>query len=160
MNWLDIFLIAILFFSVIMGLKQGLISSLLSMAGFVLGLALAARYYRVLAGILSFIPQETVAKVTAFLLILFAVSLVAGLVAWIAKSAVHAVMLGWLDHLGGAIFGFISGAYFLGVILAFVVRFSVLGLQQTINSSALAHVLLSLPFIRPLLTSASLPQLN
>ncbi|MDO8636712.1 MAG: CvpA family protein, partial [Dehalococcoidia bacterium] len=151
MDWLDIVIIALLFFSVIMGLKQGLISSLLSMAGFVLGLALAARYYSVLAGKLSFIPQETIAKVTAFLLILFAVSLAAGLLAWIAKSAVHAVMLGWLDHLGGAVFGFISGAYFLGGILAVVVRFSVLGLERTINSSALAQVLLSLPFISSLL---------
>jgi len=143
-----------------MGLKQGLISSLFSMAGFVLGLALAARYYRNLAGILSFIPQETIAKVTAFLLILLAVSLAAGLLAWIAKIAVHAVMLGWLDHLGGAVFGFISGAYFLGGILAFVVRFSALGLEQTINSSALAQVLLNLPFISPLVSSTPLPQLH
>lgn len=130
------------------------------MAGFVLGLALAARYYRNLAGILSFIPQETIAKVTAFLLILLAVSLAAGLLAWIVKSAVHAVMLGWMDHLGGAVFGFLAGAYFLGGILAFIVRFSVLGLEQTVNSSALAQVLLNLPFISPLVSSAPLPQLH
>lgn len=127
------------------------------MAGFVLGLILAAGFYRDLAAILSFIPQETIAKIVAFMLILFAVSLAAALLAWIIKSIVHAVMLGWLDHLGGAVFGFLLGAYFLGGSLAFIVRFSLLGLEETIRNSPLAQWLLSLPFISPLIASTPLP---
>jgi len=127
------------------------------MAGFVLGLILAAAFFRGLAGVLSFIPNETIAKVAAFLLILFVVSLAAALLAWIIRSVVHAVMLGWLDHLGGAVFGFLLGAYFLGGALAFAVRFSLLGLEKTIGNSFLAQWLLNLPFIVSLPTNTPLP---
>ncbi len=141
----------------VIGLKQGLIRTLFSMAGFVLGLILAAAFFRGLAGVLSFIPNETIAKVAAFLLILFVVSLAAALLAWIIRSVVHAVMLGWLDHLGGAVFGFLLGAYFLGGALAFAVRFSLLGLEETIGNSFLAQWLLNLPFIVSLPTNTPLP---
>lgn len=136
-----------------------MIRSLFSMAGFVLGLILAARFYRDVASILSFIPQETVVKIASFMLILIAVSLAAALLAWIVRSIIHAVMLGWIDHLGGAVFGFLLGAYFLGGFLAFAMRFSLLGLEETIRNSTLAQWLFNLPFISPLAASTPLPGL-
>lgn len=160
MSWLDISLIVFLSISILMGLWQGLIRSIFSMAGFVVGLWLAARFYRDLAAILSFIPQGSIAKAAAFILILIAVSIAAALLAWIIRSMVHAVMLGWVDHLGGAVFGFLLGAYFLSGILAFVERFSLFGLEEIVRNSALAQWLLSLPIISSLVASTTLPPLN
>lgn len=122
-----------------------------------LGLWLAARYNRDLAGLLSFIPQETIARVSAFVIIVLAASVAGALIAWIIRSAVHAIMLGWVDHLGGAVFGFLLGAYFLGGVLAFITRFSLLGLQPTVNHSPLAHWLVSLPFMGSLASIAPIP---
>lgn len=117
------------------------------MVGLVVGLWLAGKYYRDLASVLAFIPQQTIARVAGFLLILFAVFLIAAVLSKIIKSIIHAILLGWVDHLGGAVFGFVVGAYFLGGVLAFIVRFSLFGLGEMVKSSPLAQWVLGLPFI-------------
>ncbi len=150
MNWLDIVILAVMVISGFVGLKTGFITTVLSLAGVIVGITLAGRYYIPLAERLSFIPQENVAEGVAFAIILIGVMIIATLLAKLLKWAVSAVMLGWLNHLGGAVFGLVMGAILCSVLLAIWLRF--LGMSEIISGSFFAILLLDrLPLVLALL---------
>ncbi len=150
MNWLDIVVLIILAISTVVGLKAGIIKTVLSVVGVVVGIILAGRYYVALAGSLAFIPQPNLAEIVAFAIILIAVTLVATVIAWLLKWAVSAVMLGWVNRLGGAIFGLVMGAIFCGALLTIWVKFA--GSSGPVRDSALAKMLVdSFPIVLALL---------
>lgn len=140
MNWLDIVILVMLVVPAFTGLRAGIIKVALSLAGLILGVVLAGRFYEPLSGKLTFIPGESLANIAAFAIILIAVMLVAGIVASVLKLMVSAVMLGWVNHLGGAALGLVLGAIFAGVLLAAWAKY--LGGENVIASSALASLLL------------------
>ena len=80
------------------------------------------------------------AKAVAFAIILVGVMLIASILAAFLKWIVSAVMLGWVNHLGGAVFGLVLGAIFCGAILASWVKF--FGAVLFISDSSLAVILL------------------
>ena len=150
MNWLDITIIIALAISAIVGLKTGIIKTVLSLAGLIIGVILAGQYYVPFSEQLSFIPQAGVAKVVAFAIILIGVMIIAGWLASLLKWAASVLMLGWVNRLGGAAFGIVMGAIFCGALLAIWVKF--LGLAGAIAESTLAIILLdSLPMVLVLL---------
>lgn len=118
MNWLDIAIIVILGISALSGLKVGIIRAALSFVGLAAGVILAGRFYTDLAPKLAFIQQENIARIAAFAIILIGVMIVAGIIASVLKWTVSAIMLGWVDHLVGALFGLVMGILFTGAILA------------------------------------------
>ena len=140
MSWLDIVLIVVIVFSTFLGLRTGIIKAVLSLAGVIVGVILAGRYYVLLADQLPFITSEGVAKIVAFAIILIGVMVVAVVLASLLKWAASAMMLGWVNHLGGAIFGLVLGAVLCGALLAIWVKF--LGIQSAIAESGLAMILL------------------
>jgi membrane protein required for colicin V production len=149
MNWLDIVLIIALILPIFTGLKQGLIKAALSLAGLIVGVVLASNFYEPLSEVLGFIPNEDIANVVAFILIISVVMLIASLLSSLLKLTARAVMLGWVDHLSGAIFGFLLGAILWGALLAIWVKFFGTAL---VTESVLAKVLLDrFPLILALL---------
>ncbi len=130
MNWLDIVILVFVIASAIIGLKTGLIAAVMSLAGIIVGVMLAGRYYMSLAGWLSSLPKN-VAEIIAFAVILIVVMIIAALLAKLLKRVASAVMLGWLNHLGGFIFGLLMGAITCAVLLAIWVRF--LGISEVIS---------------------------
>ena len=140
MNWLDIVIIVTLVINVIVGLWVGLIRAVLSLVGLVVGVLLAGRFYLSLSERLSFIPSDTAAKVAAFVIILAVVLAVAFVLAWLLSKAASAIMLGWLNRLGGAVFGALMGAIVWGTLLAAWVKF--FGSSDAITESFVARVLL------------------
>ena len=151
MNGLDIFLAVVLVISAFIGLKQGIIKAALSLAGLIIGVVLAGNFYEPLAKVLGFIPNEDVANITAFILILAAVMVIATLLARLLKFIASVAMLGWVNHVGGAIFGFLMGAILWSALLATWVQFFGTGL---VTESFLAGVLLDkFPLILALLPS-------
>ncbi len=139
MNWLDIILIVVLVIPALVGLRRGLIKAALSLAGLIVGVVLAGNFYGSVSGLFGFIDNQDVANILAFVLILVVVIVVAAVLARMLKFAVSVVMLGWVDHVGGAVFGFLLGAIFLGAMLAIGVQFFGSGL---VTESFLAGVLL------------------
>ena len=77
MNWLDIVLIVSLVIPTVIGLRQGLIKSVLSLVGLIVGVILAGIFYEALAGLLTFIPNIAIANVVAFIIILVGIMLIA-----------------------------------------------------------------------------------
>lgn len=150
MNWLDIIIIAVLVISVFIGLRVGIIKAVLSLVGVIVGVLLAGKFYVLLAERLVFIPQEALARIAAFAIILIGVMLIAGILAAVLGWAVSLVMLGWLNRLGGAIFGLVMGALFCGALLAIWGRF--IGEPGAVAQSAIAAVLLdNFPMVLALL---------
>ncbi len=139
MNWLDIVLIILLVIPAFIGLRQGLIRAVLSLAGMTLGVFLAGRYYGNVAGALGFISNEKLADVLAFILILAAVLAVTFLISLLLRKAMQAVMLGIFDAIGGGIFGFLSGFIFLSAMLALWVKFAG---NDSIDGSFVARTML------------------
>lgn len=140
MNWLDIVIIVLLVAGIFGGVKNGLIKSVLSLAGLIIGITLAGRYYAVLAERLPFIPEEQMANIVAFGIILAAVTLIALLASLLLTWAITSLTLGWLNAVGGAVFGLVAGAISIGATLAVWVKF--LGMPGFISESGLAAFLL------------------
>ncbi|MFC1992543.1 CvpA family protein [Chloroflexota bacterium] len=150
MSWLDLVIIGAIAVFTFLGMRTGIIKAVLSLAGLIVGVILAGRFYVPFSEQLTFISQEGVAKVVAFAIILVGVLVVARVLASLLRWAVSAVLMGWVDRLGGAIFGFLLGSIFCGALLAIWVKF--LGAGETIISSVLAPVLLSyMPLVLALL---------
>lgn len=151
MNWLDIIILVALVVPTFIGLKRGLINSALSLAGLIIGVILAGNFYQPLSRLLTFIPNEDAANIVAFILILVVVMVIAAVLARLLKFAARTAMLGWVDHVGGAVFGFLLGAILWGAILATWVKVFGSGL---VTESLLASVLLDkFPLVLGLLPS-------
>jgi len=151
MSWLDLVLIVVLAVGAFLGLRMGIIKAVLSLAGVIVGVVLAGRYYVALADVLPFFSETSdVAKIVSFAIILIVVMVIAAVAARFLKWAASVMMLGWVNHLGGAVLGLILGAIFCGALLAIWVKW--LGAGNTITESFLAAVLLDkFPLILALL---------
>ena len=140
MNWLDIVIIVLIAIPTLIGLRIGIIKTVLSLAGAIAGIILAGRFYAPLAEQLTFIPQDNLAKIAAFAIILIGVMIITGVLASVLKWIASVVLLGWVNRLGGAIFGFVLGAVFCSALLAIWAKF--LGAEGPIAGSGLATLLL------------------
>lgn len=141
MNWLDMVIIIVLAISVVSGIKAGIIKVLFTLAGGIIGVVLAGRYSDGLAEKLSFISDPGVAGIVAFVFIVLATVIVATIIAFIVKKIISLVLLGWVDKLGGAVIGLISGAIIIGALLAMWLKYGTGG-GDVIIESALANFLL------------------
>lgn len=151
MNWLDVAILAVLGGAVFFGLKTGLIKSVLSLAGLIAGTLLAVRFHVALAERLTFISEEVFAKVLAFAIIVVGALIVARLAAWLLEKVASALMVGWLNRLGGAAFGLVSGAILLSGALGIWVGY--IGSAGAITDSRLAYLLLQyFPVVSSLFT--------
>lgn len=151
MNWLDIVIAVLLIIPIFTGLKQGIIKAALSLAGLIVGVILASNFYEQLGGVLGFIDNVDIANAAAFILILIVVMVIAIVLGALLKFTAKTLLIGWVDHLGGAIFGFLMGAIFMGAILATVVKF--FG-TELVTDSLLAGILLDkFPLVLALLPS-------
>lgn len=140
MNWLDIVIVVIVGICAFIGLVKGLIKAVLSLAGLIVGIILAGHYYRPFSEHLTFIPTDTLAKVAAFLIILIGVMVLATLLARLLKWAASALMLGWVNRLGGAILGAVLGLLFCSAGLAIWAKLA--GVEGALGESILARMLL------------------
>jgi len=151
MNWLDIVIIVALAISTFLGLRMGIIKAVLSLAGVIVGVVLAGQYYIALADALPFLSETSdAAKIVSFAIILIVVMVIATVAARFLKWAASVMMLSWVNHLGGAVFGLSLGAIFCGALLAIWVKW--LGAGSIIAESIVAAVLLDkFPLILALL---------
>jgi len=145
MNWLDIVIIVAIAITTFIGLKIGLIKAVLSLVGLIVGVVLARLFYVPLSEQLGFIPQATVAKVVAFAIIMIGVMIIAGVLAMVLKWITSVMMLGWVNRIGGAVFGLVLGAIICGAFLALWVE--IFGAGEVIANSSLASILSRFPSV-------------
>src|ERR1700751_641524 len=114
----DWIICAVVLLNVVAAAMQGFFSEALSMAGLVAGYILAAWKYRSLAEWLeSFLKNPWLAEILGFLIIFFAVVLLFGLAARVARWVMKEAGLSSFDCFLGAVLGLVRGGLMVAVIL-------------------------------------------
>jgi len=107
LDWIFLFLLAL---SAVMGFLRGLVRSLCSLAGIVIGIVLAGWYAQQLSVPLArWITPPLAAQVVAFLTIALGTMLLFALAGRIIRSTMRVVGLGFVDRCAGALFGLLRG---------------------------------------------------
>jgi membrane protein required for colicin V production len=140
MNWVDIIIIVYLCLSVLTGFMEGLIRTVLSIIGLIVGIILASHFYKQFGNVLTFISNKNWANIVAFIIILVAVMIIAAIIGQILRSIIKAIMLGWVDKVGGAVIGLILGALSISAFLAVIVKYDT---ATVITNSKLAGFFLN-----------------
>ncbi len=118
MNPLDWVIALILVLSTVAAFLRGLIRSLVSLAGLLLGVLVAFWYApKAAASMARWIEPHALAEILSFVLLLAAVYVAAALLGRLLRGACSAVGLGFLDRLAGGAFGFARGVLLLAAML-------------------------------------------
>src|ERR1700677_4430421 len=106
------------------GMAQGFFRSVCSLGGLILGLALAAWNYPLIAAPLNrLVHSEEIADIIGFLLIALLVMTIAGILGNLLAKALHSIGLGCLDRIAGGVFGFFQGVLLVTLIILVTVAF-------------------------------------
>jgi len=128
MSWLDLIIIVMLAGYIWGGFRAGLIQSIGGVIGLIIGVFAASRWYEAWAPSIAPIVggSELWAKVVAFIAIFFIVTRLFAIIIWFINKLFNVVAivpgLKLLNHVGGAVFGFLEGALFIGLTIQFVNR--------------------------------------
>ena len=118
MNPLDWTIAIVLAISTVTAFMRGIIRSLISLLGIILGIAVACLYTpRLSAWLVRWVRPLSLAEIVAFMLILAGVYLLAALLGKVLRGAASAAGLGFFDRLGGAMFGFGRGVLLMAALL-------------------------------------------
>ena len=118
MTILDWIICALVLFSVITAAIQGFFSEALTTAGLIVGYIVAAWQYRRLAEWFeSFLKNPWLAEILGFLIIFFAILLLFGLAARVARRIMKEAGLSGFDRFLGALLGLLRGGLMVAVIL-------------------------------------------
>ncbi len=144
MTLLDVILIVILGGFVFYGFKNGLIQMLGSLVGLVLGVFLASRWYEPFSSWLasSFHWNILIARLVGFGLLLTLLNRAIGIAFWMVYKIFNILKIipgvGAINHLGGAIVGFVEGLLTIGITLYLATKFNVSpAWTNTLKGSAL-----------------------
>jgi len=111
----DWFLVVVVVMSAVFAFMRGFIRVLFSLVGLAVGTLLAGWYYvQAAVWLHRWIATKAVAEVVGFLAILFAVTIVFGLMANVVRKTAKLAGLGFMDRLLGAAIGVLRGVL-LGV---------------------------------------------
>lgn len=125
MTLFDLVIVLILFIFVATGYRLGFIHTLGALLGTVFGVLIAGQYYPELAVKLVklFLGDLVTAKIVAFLVVFVIVNRLIGIVFWIIDKVFHVLhfipFVKLLNHVAGALLGFVEGVIVLGVTLYF-----------------------------------------
>ena len=111
--------------NVVTAAMQGFFSEALTMAGLVVGYIVAAWQYRRLAEWMeSFLKNDWLAEILGFLIIFFAILLLFGVAARIARWVMKEAGLSGFDRFLGAVLGLLKGGLMVAVILMGMTAFA------------------------------------
>ncbi len=140
MNWLDIVVIVVLVAITLAAYSAGLIREVITLIAVIVGIAVAGALYDDLAkDVIVFEGNESVAEAISFLILFGAVYLLGQIGAYMMKTGAALLMLGPMDHMGGAVFGFIKGIFVVQALLITFAAYPSLGLDGEIRKSEIAR---------------------
>ena len=121
-SYLDIFFAIPLIWGIVRGLMSGFVRSLSVFIGLILGVYLAHIYAPDLSPTISewFTLSARQCLSFAYVLIFIAVMLLVAIVARILDKFLHLILLGWLNKLLGALFGFFKWAIILSLFIMLI----------------------------------------
>lgn len=121
MNGLDLLILVTIALSVWRGFQLGLIRSVLSLVGWLVGLYVGTQYAASLAPVLGdWIETPAFQTVAAFLMLVFGVFLVFRVLSLLLVSVLQALALRPLERLAGAAFGAAKGGLIVLILISAV----------------------------------------
>ena len=102
MTLFDFIVLAVIVLSVLFAFVRGVVREIVALAAWIVGFVVAMRYSGAVSDLFAKLEMAPAARhVLAFVLILLVVLIIGALVAWMIKSAVHAVGPGLSRSLPG-----------------------------------------------------------
>jgi membrane protein required for colicin V production len=121
---IDWIICGLVFFSVITAAMQGFFSEALTTAGLIVGYIVAAWQFHHLADWLeTFLKNPWLAEILGFLVIFFAIVLLFGLAARVARWIMKEAGLSGFDRFLGAVLGLVRGGLMVAVVLMGITAF-------------------------------------
>jgi len=140
MNWLDIVVILVIAGMTLAAYSSGLIREVITLVAVIAGIIIAgALYERLAQDVLVFIDDEDAAEAIAFLSLFGGVYLMGQIGAYVLKTGAAVLMLGPLDHVGGAVFGFIKGVFVVEMLIIILAAYPSLDMDKTVDDSVVAR---------------------
>jgi membrane protein required for colicin V production len=137
LNYADWAILAVLLISVISATVQGFFHEAFGLAGLVVGYVLAAwQYPRLAVWFEPHVKSPWLSDIAGFLIIFFAVVILAGILGRTVRWAMKEAGLSVLDRTLGALLGLLKGALFVSVILMGMTAFT--PASKTLEGSQLA----------------------
>lgn len=130
---IDFIAVGLIILSVVKGLRKGLVLAVFSLLAFIIGLAAALKLSAVVAAYLGAntnISQRWL-PILAFALVFFMVALLVRLGAKAIEGVLQAVMLGWLNKLGGIIFYLVLYFFIFSIVLFYADQLHILKPETT-----------------------------
>ena len=141
MNPFDIIIILILGYSLVRGLFRGLVKEVSSIIGVLGGFYAAFTYYPKTAKLLSGLIHNTAyLNILSFLIIFCSVLIIVGLLGIIIKYLMNISFLGWVDRIGGVVFGAVKGVLIVSILFITLTAFLPKGSAFIKNSTLAPHV--------------------
>jgi len=125
MSVADWIILAFLVFSVIGAAMEGFFHEAFHLAGLVFGYLLAAwEYWRVANWLAPYVKTLWVGEIAGFLIIFFAVLILAGLAGRVARWLMKKAGLSSIDRFLGALLGLLRGALVVAIVLTVMTAFA------------------------------------
>ena len=141
MNPFDILILVILGFSLIRGLFRGLVKEISSIIGVFGGFYAGYTYYQAFSKLLDGIISNTsYLNILSFLIIFCGVLIVVSVLGVIIKYLLNIAFLGWVDRIGGVVFGLAKGVLIVSVLFISLTAFLPKGSAFIKNSVLAPHV--------------------
>lgn len=142
MHWLDLVIVAVIAWLTFRALSVGLIREVVTAVAVVGGAVLAGHFYGELADDIAFaVEDETWRNLVAFGSIFIGVVVIGQIVASLLQRVAALLLLGPIDRLGGAAFGFVKGVLVVEILLFAALAFPVSSrVDAAIEESTLAPV--------------------
>ncbi len=145
MNWVDMLILVVLSVSAFSSLRAGFLRQTFAILGFIVGVYSALSYHLRLAQMLQdAVPQATLAKAVAFVLILVLVWVASAILAALACQVLSAAGLAWADRLFGMLLGLGVGLFIVISLLMLMARIPIAAISGSLEHSTLAPLILQL----------------
>lgn len=117
MNWVDITIIVVAVIGAYVGWRHGLIRTIFTLVGLIVGVVLAGQWSEGMAEVFSPSGAQW-AYIAAFAIIMAIVVVIANIFGKTLQAFFKLIMMGWLDSIGGIIIGFLLGALAIAAVLS------------------------------------------
>ncbi len=139
MNAVDLPIVATVVLLALIGLKTGLLKPISGIGGLIIGVILAVQYSAELAVSLEQnIEGETVRRIAAFAGIVVISTVASRIAALLIKKLLSSLVLGWMDHVAGALAGTAPGLVLVGTSVHLVTGANIDSTRDALAESKLA----------------------